>query len=215
MITKLVTQDIYGNTHIYRNQVHTTSETVKGKCKICGKTITKTISVQYINGLTGNDYEYLENSKKEWLSQEHICNKCYKKALTKQGNPISKDRMQANIDRINYLGEQISDLRKQISMHTEDISEEVKGKVCIYQDKEYVIQYVSNFDEDWYIRGYKIDVNKPWYETSTEFYISREGKGYGGSKTVNAKFEDVVFTDEVFAERKEKVKKWEKENEHF
>ena len=66
MITKLVTQDLYGNTHIYRNQVHTASETVKCKCKICGKTITKSISFQYTDKPTDDDYKWLkEKSVKE------------------------------------------------------------------------------------------------------------------------------------------------------
>ena len=209
MITKAVTQDIYGNTHVYRWKVYTHSEKISTKCSKCGKTITKSVSFQYQGTPSQEDWDGLEKDKQKWLAEEHVCSKCLKEACKGEQGPLDMTQVNHALDEINMLFGQINALRKGIIHYGEQIQKELKGKVCIYEDKEYVINWVSTCDYNdmpLHIQCYKIDTRYPWTTTDTEMYITEKGGGFGNSKTVNAKWEDVIFTNEVFAERKARVK---------
>lgn len=73
----------------YRYPWYRISKKAKTRCIKCGKTITKTFSVEYNHlGPSESDLKYLIDSIADYESQEHICVKC-QKAVKKATNDIA------------------------------------------------------------------------------------------------------------------------------
>lgn len=209
MITKVVTEDFNGNTHIYRYKINTYSEKVSAKCEKCGKRISHSVPFQYQGTPSKEDWERLEEKKKAWLEEKHICASCLKQACKGEQKPLEMFPINAYLDDITNLSKTIKEIEKAIDAQADRVKEALYGRVCLYEDKEYVVKSVyngSNSSQPYCLRAEKIDTRYPWLTTDTELYITPEGKGWGTGRSVSAKFEDVTFTDEVFSERRERVK---------
>lgn len=129
MITKAVTQDIYGNTHVYRFKTYTYSEKVKVKCCKCGKTMYKTVSYTYQDS---PDMQSIEEQKQKILSQEHICASCIKKSVKAENVNNISDCINESMKNIHDIQEQIVALRKQLNEPKRQIEERIKGKVLLF-----------------------------------------------------------------------------------
>lgn len=133
MITKAVTKDINGNTHIYRWKVYTHSEKVSCKCSKCGKKINHSVSFQYQGTPSQEDWDKLEQRKQEWLSQEHVCRECLKEQCKGEQKEIDRTEIDSIINVIEDRKQQMREIQKDINNYCGLISEKVKGRVCLYK----------------------------------------------------------------------------------
>lgn len=209
MITKVITQDSLRNTHIYNYKTYTYSQKISTKCSKCGKKIYSTFSFIYMNEPTEEQWERLEEQKKDWLSKEHFCSKCLKDVCKNEQTSMDMTTINTYFKEMKSIYEEINKLTNSLKNFKNIIGKDIIGKICIYKGKEYVITYMSTDNSCYRIHCYKINTIRPWQRTETLMYITDNNEGYGN--VINANIKDVVFTNEIFAERYEKIRKFKNE----
>lgn len=182
---------------------HTASEKVKVKCCKCGKTITKTVSVQYREDCKP-DYVYLNQKKQELLQQTHICSKC-EKAAVEDTKVYGKLDIQEDLSNVS---KQMSKVREQDIILQEiinNISTKLKDKVILYKDREYVYRNIVSADTfcsyDYVIRANQINKRQPWLITDNRLEIYSKVTNSGDTW---CSIEDVTITEENFSERRKR-----------
>ena len=181
---------------------YTSSIEGKVKCATCGKPIVKYFSTKYRED-SEPDFTDAKKCKEEWESASHICNTCLRKNMVSQGNVVSMD-----FSKIINAREAVNKIRESIQTDIEELSRQLKGKVVRYEDAEYVVQYMNlSPTSQIYLECKKVNKQSPWCLTngSKYFYLENEYFKCG-------ELSDIVFTDEVFADRHKAIREWEKEN---
>ena len=123
--------------------------------------------------------------------------------MVSQGNVVSMD-----FSKIINAREAVNKIRESIQTDIEELSRQLKGKVVRYEDAEYVVQYMNlSPTSQIYLECKKVNKQSPWCLTngSKYFYLENEYFKCG-------ELSDIVFTDEVFADRHKAIREWEKEN---
>ena len=182
---------------------YTYSEKVKVKCSKCGKTITKTVSTEYRED-SKPDYEYIEKRKQEILNEEHICNSCLKKAA-KSDKEFSTIDISNELTEVDKAYEKYAKAKEELYDVTSVIEEKIKNKVIKYNNDEYVYNYVWSDDGFVTIGCYRVSKTEPWRLTDKEMRI-RNDLAKGKSNRWSLSLQDVIITDEVFSERRKRVK---------
>ena len=184
---------------------------IKGTCKCseCGKPITKTFSFQVREGVSAKNenWDELERRRNEWLIESHVCNSCKKKKIKCDKHDISK-LFETEFRELDLLQQSISDTKYSKKKIIEELNEKLKGKIIIYNKDEYVIRYVQDgIYEDcaFEISADKVSKIKPWLATDkTIFFYKRTYKECGWDNFIE--IENCIITDEVFQERKQRLK---------
>ena len=182
---------------------YTYPEKVKVKCSSCGKTITKTVSTEYRED-SKPDYEYIEKRKQEILNEGHICNSCLKK-VAQSDKQFSTIDLSNELVEVNKSYEKYAKAKKELNAVTRVIEEKIKDKVIKYNNDEYVYNYVWSDDGHVTIGCYKVSKIEPWRLTNKEMRI-RDDLPKGKSSRWSLSLQDVIITDEVFSERRKRVK---------
>lgn len=177
----------------------TANKKVKCKCSKCGKTINKTFTDEYRED-SSPDWEDLEKQATKWLEQVHICDKCLKALSTVEVNDISENFAE-DIDKILSMNKQIVALIDQRNNYITEIYKNIHGHVLIYDGKEYQADYLSYNAEFTRLYCYKINTHKPWRITDTWITVALDPNDKDGVPLAECK-----ITDEIFAERAEKVR---------
>ena len=176
------------------------------KCSECGKPITKSFSLEIREDIptTKEDMEYLENKKTEWLKEPHICNNCKRKKILQERKDIT-ETFRDVFTSINIIQQEIIDKKLEKKPLLEKIKEELKDKVIIYNEEEYVVNYI----QDGYMNGCafeiycdKVNKTRPWELTSNGLVFYK--RTYSPCNFSNfVEIENCIITDEIFSKRKE------------
>lgn len=181
---------------------------IKGtcKCSICRKPITKSFSMELREDVptTNEHIKELEIEKQEWLKESHICNACRKKKIEQERKDITQS-FNPEFSILNDLQEQIMDLKIHKNNYINKLNEELKDKVILYNDKEYVINYVH----DGYLNACAFEIwcspiskTQPWLEASGSIcFYKRTYKPLYFNNFIE--IENCIITDESFTKRKE------------
>ena len=183
---------------------YTYSEKVKVKCSKCGKTITKSVSTEYRED-SKPDYEYIEKRKQEILNEEHICSKCLKEAVKGTDKQYGVINIDNEVSDVKKVLQEYKDLGKVLRTKTSIIAEKIKDRVIKHNDDEYVVNYVWNENDYLEFRCSKVSKTQPWNLTNNDISI-REDLPKGESGKYWLSLQDVIMTDEVFSERRKRVK---------
>ena len=180
--------------------------TAKCKCSKCGKYISKTFSFDCREDVspTKEDWDNLEERRKEWLAEEHICNSCKCESVKQERHDITSQFKDTFFSICSIQGK-INDLNKSKTTFLDDLKSQLKGKILIDKDKnEWVISSVYNGYENclgFEIFTYKINKQKPWLCTdeSRYFYKADGDPLHYFNFTL---IDDCIITDEDFNSRK-------------
>ena len=179
------------------------------KCSECGKYINKIFSFELREDVlpSKEDWDGLEESKKEWLSQSHICNSCKCKKVKQEAKDITHT-YDFTLNILQEKQEQILSCIKDKKRHIDFLNEELKGKVIVDKEgTEWVIYSVS----DGWQNGAAIEINcdkvnkqKPWLRSdeSMYFYAGSIDGHYHNYKPLS----ECIITDEDFKERAQLLK---------
>ena len=195
-------QTIISKTWSFRT-VHTKTSC---KCSECGKPITKSFSLEIREDIptTKEDLEYLENKKTEWLKEPHICNNCKRKKILQERKDIT-ETLQDTITGLNNLQKEIQDKIMEKQPLFDKLKEQLYDKVIIYNDNEYVVNYI----QDGSMNGNAVEIycdkvnkTKPWELTSNGLVFYK--RTYSPCNFNNfVEIENCIITDEVFSKRRE------------
>ena len=176
------------------------------KCSECGKKINKTFSFDYREDTIPNP-EYIEKLKKEkqeWEQESHICNSCLKKKIKQERKDIT-ETLQDTITGLNTLQKEIQDKIMEKQPLFDKLKEQLYDKVIIYNDNEYVVNYIHDGSMNGNaleIYCDKVNKTKPWEVTSNGLVFYK--KAYSPCHFNNfVEIENCIITDEVFSKRKD------------
>ena len=181
---------------------------IKGtcKCSICGKSITKSFSMELREDVptTNEHIKKLEIEKQEWLKDSHICNACRKKKIEQDRKDITQS-FDSKFNTLNNLQEQIIDLKICKRKYIDFLNENLKDKVILYNNREYVVDYVH----DGYLNGCAFEIwcspiskTQPWLEASGSVcFYKRTYKPLCFNNFIEV--ENCIITDESFTKRRE------------
>lgn len=190
----------------YTWKFHTYSIKGKSKCKICGKTITKSFSTEFREDSVP-DTESVKAEKAKWESEEHICTKCLKDSLVapqesyeldvSQGWDLIKQQEEFNKTRMNYI---------------KSLNDKLKDTIVRWNGKEYVVNYISDYNykpADIHIELKQIDTRMPWCTTEKSVFTSIGGYHWSN----NPDFKDIEFTKENFKDRQARINEFYEEHD--
>lgn len=189
----------------------------KAKCKLCGKIIKKRFTVEYREDVTP-DLILCTKAKETWEQEEHICLSCMKKSLVTDGEDITNN-YNSKFKELEEIHQQVRSLKEKALEISHTIHTDLKGKIIIYNDTEYVIEGVS---ED-IINGYAYAINctpiskkEPWKTSnnyrSIYFTDSYGRKQFRYNNYIDRNTDYYKIIGENFFERKAKLNKWLEDN---
>jgi len=188
----------------YKYQFRTIKKQSTCKCKECGKTIRKTFSDVYREDCMPN-YSYIDKQIEQWKSQEHICNKCLKQRISQERSDITECLNDTRLSIDPYIFK-INELKIEIDSYVSNLNKNIKGKVGIYNDQEYVINYAYYClgNKGLHVDATKIDKRQPWSTTERyETFIERQDNDDLSWNT--HPISTLKITDEVFMDRRQQV----------
>lgn len=182
------------------------------KCSECGKPITKTFSFQIREDAIPRkeDWDNLEKEKQEWLSEEsHVCSKCTKKKIMQERKDIIQN-FKEDFNKLNELREELKEFRNKIydkqSKILDEIEPQLKGRVLLAKDKEWVIKRVlfnTYHGDEIEIDCDGIDSRYPWTTCDRDLCVYTKSEFYDTNRTWCTSIDECIITDEIFEKRKE------------
>lgn len=179
------------------------------KCSECDKYINKIFSFELREDVlpSKEDWDELEESKKEWLSQPHICNSCKRKKVKQEAKDITHT-YDFTLNILQEKQEQILSSIKDKKRHIDFLNEELKGKIIV--DKEGTEWVIYSVRDGWQnsavieINCDKVNKQKPWLRSdeSMYFYVGSIDGHYYNYKPLS----ECIITDEDFKERAKLLK---------
>lgn len=181
---------------------------IKGQCKCseCGKPINKTFSFEYREDTEPCwiDKEKLKKEKQEWEQESHICNACLRKKIKQERKDIT-ETLQDTITDLDTLQKEIQDKIMEKQPLFDKLKEQLYDKVIIYNDNEYVVNYIHDGSMNGNaveIYCDKVNKTKPWEVTSNSLVFYK--RAYSPCHFNNfVEIENCIITDEVFSKRKD------------
>jgi len=181
---------------------------IKGVCKCfkCGKPITKTFSFQTRKDIltTKEDWNKIEKQKEEWQKEPHICNACKKKKIEQERKDIT-NRFSDYFTELNISQKQITDIKLEKKKVIEQLNNQLKDRVILYNGNEYVVNYIQDgIYEDCAVEINCIPISKtkPWLMSSGSiFFYKQTYKQCGWNNFVE--IGNCIITDEIFSKRKQ------------
>lgn len=176
------------------------------KCSECGKKIDKTFSFDYREDTEPCwiDIERLKKEKQEWEQESHICNACLRKKIKQERKDIT-ETLQDTITELDTLQKEIQDKIMEKQPLFDKLKEQLYDKVIIYNDNEYVVNYIHDGSMNGNaleIYCDKVNKTKPWEVTSNSLIFYK--KAYSPCHFNNfVEIENCIITDEVFSKRKD------------
>lgn len=181
----------------------------KCKCSECGKPINKTFSFELREDVSPQkeNWTELEERKKKWLSEAHICNSCLRKKIKQERKDITH-AYDFTLSTLIEKQEQILSCIKDKKRHIDFLNEELKNKVIVDKDgTEWVIYSVRDGWQNGAAVEFtcdKVNKVKPWLRSDEiiYFYTGSIDGHYSNYKPLSG----CTITDEDFSQRAKLLK---------
>lgn len=181
---------------------------ISGQCKCveCGKPINKTFYFEYREDTEPCwiDIKALKEEKQIWEQESHICNSCLRKKIKQERKDIT-ETLQDTITDLDTLQKEIQDKIMEKQPLFDKLKEQLYDKVIIYNDNEYVVNYIHDGSMNGNaveIYCDKVNKTKPWEVTSNGLVFYK--RAYSPCNFSNfVEIENCIITDEVFSKRKD------------
>ena len=181
----------------------------KCKCSECGKPINKTFSFELREDVSPQkeNWTELEERKKKWLSEAHVCNSCKCKKIKQERKDITSDFKDLFLV-LRDLQQQIQKLQNHKENVIKNLRKSLVDKILVdIGNEEWVINSISGqLDAAFELTCYRINKKKPWLRTDDYkffcFPIKDEKLPYKQNS-----LENCIITNETLRSRRELLTK--------